>query len=262
MAQRQMISLAGVDTDAFLDLPAGCQALYFHLNARADDDGFVGSPRKIARAIGCGEDDLRRLTEKGVLIAFDSGVVAIRDWLLSNKVKSDRYHPTVYQAERAALSTDEAQRYQPVSATEPERSQSGPKPEPQPGTGPEPGRSQGGPKPEAQVSPGKVSPGKASPGEVSREERRASRFTPPAEDEVRAYAAEAGLLLDAAAFVDFYESCGWKVGNKPMRSWQAAVRNWARNEGRFADGIASGSRAGPRGSGNRVSGQRDLYEVL
>lgn len=48
MANRRMFSLDVVDTDRFLDMSASAQALYFHLGMRADDDGFVSSPRKIA----------------------------------------------------------------------------------------------------------------------------------------------------------------------------------------------------------------------
>jgi len=29
--------------------------------------------------------------------------------------------------------------------------------------------------------------------------------------------------------LDYYESKGWIVGKAPMKSWQASVRNWARN---------------------------------
>lgn len=49
MANRRMFSLDVVDTDRFLDMSASAQALYFHLGMRADDDGFVSSPRKIAK---------------------------------------------------------------------------------------------------------------------------------------------------------------------------------------------------------------------
>lgn len=50
MAQRRMFSLAVTDTDAFQDMPTSSQALYFHLGMHGDDDGFVGSPKKIADA--------------------------------------------------------------------------------------------------------------------------------------------------------------------------------------------------------------------
>ena len=54
MANRRMFSLDVVDTDRFLDMSASAQALYFHLGMRADDDGFVSSPRKIATVIDAG----------------------------------------------------------------------------------------------------------------------------------------------------------------------------------------------------------------
>lgn len=52
MANKRMFSVDVVETDAFLDLPPKTQALYFHLGMRADDDGFVSSPRTIVRTIG------------------------------------------------------------------------------------------------------------------------------------------------------------------------------------------------------------------
>ena len=58
MAEKRMFSLSVVDTDWFLDLPLSTQALYFHLNMRADDDGFVNNPKKIQRMVGCSDDDL------------------------------------------------------------------------------------------------------------------------------------------------------------------------------------------------------------
>lgn len=56
--------------------------------------------------------------------------------------------------------------------------------------------------------------------------RAKARFTPPTPDEVRAYAAEKGLSVDADRFCDFYASKGWRVGSQPMRDWKAAVRGW------------------------------------
>jgi len=40
--------------------------------------------------------------------------------------------------------------------------------------------------------------------------------------------------LTAQDFVDYYESCGWKIGSKPMKSWTAAARRWVRNQSDFA----------------------------
>ena len=52
------------------------------------------------------------------------------------------------------------------------------------------------------------------------------RFTPPTVDEVQKYCRERENNIDAAAFVSFYESNGWKVGQNKMKDWKAAVRTW------------------------------------
>ena len=49
MANKRMFNIKIVDSDAFLDMPLSTQCLYFHLNMRADDDGFIGNPKKIMR---------------------------------------------------------------------------------------------------------------------------------------------------------------------------------------------------------------------
>lgn len=59
---------------------------------------------------------------------------------------------------------------------------------------------------------------------------RASRFTAPTIDEVKAYCTEQGYRVDAERFVAYYESNGWKVGKNPMKDWRAAVRTWVRND--------------------------------
>ena len=52
MASKRMIAQIIVDSDAFLDMPQSTQNLYFHLNIRADDDGFIDNPKKIMRTVG------------------------------------------------------------------------------------------------------------------------------------------------------------------------------------------------------------------
>lgn len=103
MAKRRMFSLDIVDTDAFLDMPTSSQNLYFHLGMRADDDGFVANPRRIAKVIGSSEDDLKILIAKRFLLAFDSGVVVIKHWKMNNYVPPDRYTPTNYREEAKLL---------------------------------------------------------------------------------------------------------------------------------------------------------------
>ena len=62
------------------------------------------------------------------------------------------------------------------------------------------------------------------------EERRSNRFRKPTIDEIVAYCSENDFKLDAHRFYDYYESNGWRVGKTPMKDWQAAIRNWVRNE--------------------------------
>ena len=99
MASKRMFSINVIDTDKFLDMPVSTQALYFHFGKRADDDGFVSSPKKIAKIANCTNDDLRILISKGYVIPFDSGVIVITDWKANNLIKNDRYKPTRYQEE-------------------------------------------------------------------------------------------------------------------------------------------------------------------
>lgn len=120
-----------VDTDKFMDMSTSAQALYFHLGMHGDDDGFVSSPKKIARAAGCNADDLRLLASKGFIIPFESGVIVITDWNVNNTLKNDRYRETVYLDEKALLSTDKGGKYVLGSGSVPDRFQNGSKPEPQ-----------------------------------------------------------------------------------------------------------------------------------
>ena len=107
MADRRMFSKTIIDSDAFLDMPLSTQALYFHLNMRADDEGFVNNPRKIQRMIGASDDDLKLLVSKNFIIPFDIGVVVIKHWRIHNYIRADRLVPTNYKDERARLCVKE-----------------------------------------------------------------------------------------------------------------------------------------------------------
>lgn len=103
MAERRMFSKVVIDSDTFLDMPLSAQALYFHLSMRADDDGFVSSPKRIQTYVGASTDDLKILLAKHFLIPFESGVVVIKHWKVHNYIQKDRYKETYYQAEKALL---------------------------------------------------------------------------------------------------------------------------------------------------------------
>ena len=107
MAQRRMFSLKVIDTDEFLDMPQSTQLLYFHLSLRADDDGFVSSPKKIMKMVGANDDDMKVLFVKKFVIPFESGVCVIRHWRVHNYIQSDRYQATQYKLERSMLQEED-----------------------------------------------------------------------------------------------------------------------------------------------------------
>ncbi|MFS5992170.1 conserved phage C-terminal domain-containing protein [Streptococcus agalactiae] len=108
MAQRRMFSRKITETDRFLEMPLSSQALYFHLNMGADDEGFIDKAKTIQRTIGASDDDMKLLIAKGFLIPFDSGVVVIRHWRIHNYIQSDRFQSTLYQSEKAQLEYDKS----------------------------------------------------------------------------------------------------------------------------------------------------------
>lgn len=111
MAEKRMFSKKIIDTDWFMDMPASTQNLYFHLSMRADDDGFVASPKRIIKLIGATEDDYKILISKKFIIPFESGVCVITDWRINNYLRIDRYTETVYKEEKETLTIDEKGRY-------------------------------------------------------------------------------------------------------------------------------------------------------
>ena len=209
MAKRRMFSLDVVDTDVFLDLPASSQSLYFHLGMRADDDGFVSSPKRITAMVNASGDDLKLLIAKGFIIPFEAGVCVIRDWKVNNYIQSDRYTPSIYIEEKAHLSCGKNSRYS-YSDTPCIQNVS---------------------KADTQDRVGKERLGKKSSG--AGRPPRAKRFTPPTLAEVQSYVAERHSAVDPQGFIDFYEAKGWLVGKTPMKDWKAACRNaekWERWE--------------------------------
>lgn len=59
--------------------------------------------------------------------------------------------------------------------------------------------------------------------------KNVKRFVKPTYDELKAYANEIGFFpFDPQAFLDHYDSNGWKVGRTSMKDWHAALRTWKR----------------------------------
>ncbi|MCW6680347.1 hypothetical protein NHG33_04035 [Aerococcaceae bacterium NML130460] len=97
MAKRRMVSKDIVQTQRFLRLPLEAQALYFHLMLSADDDGIVEA-FPVVRMIGASEDSLGLLVVKRFIKALnDEMVYFIIDFLEQNKIRKDRYTPSVHK---------------------------------------------------------------------------------------------------------------------------------------------------------------------
>ena len=107
MAKKRMFSLDIIDTDLFLEMPQTSRLLYYELCMRADDDGFVGSPKKIQRMVGCSDDDFKVLITKQFIIPFDTGIVVIKHWKIHNYIQKDRYKETIYTTEKSQLNQEE-----------------------------------------------------------------------------------------------------------------------------------------------------------
>lgn len=87
----------------------------------------------------------------------------------------------------------------------------------------------------AEAQPASIEPAAETKAEPAAPKPATRRRTPPMQRptvwEVENFCRTQGLqLVDAQRFVDYYEANGWKVGRNPMRSWQAAARNWQRRE--------------------------------
>ena len=69
-----------------------------------------------------------------------------------------------------------------------------------------------------------------SPLESGENTKNIKRFIKPTIEEIEAYSKSKGYTFSAEQFYYFYESKGWKVGNQPMKSWQAACVTWQRRQ--------------------------------
>lgn len=118
MAERRMFSKSIIDTDLFVQMPQTARLLYYEIAIRADDDGFLGSPIKTQRMIGCSDEDMRLLFAKGYIIPFQSGVVVVSHWKIHNYIRKDTYNETIYKAEKELLGIDENGAYYLKSSSE------------------------------------------------------------------------------------------------------------------------------------------------
>ena len=207
MAEKRMYTKKITDSDAFIELSSAAQALYFHLNQGADDDGFNNQIQLAMLKAHASIDDLKVLLMKNFIIRFESGVIVIKHWRMHNTLRKDRYTPTNFQEELASLQLKDNGAYtlgcQTVAKRLPENREE------------------------------EVSIDKDSLEEVSSAEKSADtpkRFKKPTLEEVAAYCRERKNNVNPQRFIDFYTSKGWKVGKEPMKDWKACIRTWEQDE--------------------------------
>lgn len=112
MAERRMFTKKITDSDAFFSLPASTQALYFHLNQGADDDGFNNQIKMAMYRAHATDDDLKLLIAKSFIITFESGVIVIKHWRMHNYIRKDRYNPTTFTEEFNLLKVKNNESYE------------------------------------------------------------------------------------------------------------------------------------------------------
>lgn len=226
MASKRMISLSVIDTDAFLEMPLSTQALYFHLNLRADDDGFVGSPKIITRTVGASEDDLKLLVAKRFILLFEDGVIVIKHWRLHNTLSANRYKETNFIEDKKLLRVKENKAYtfseEGVPLDDTKLIESSKRQVDKQKT------SNRRTKDEQKTNTDKKSQDKSSIDKNSIGESRES--VPPTLAQVQAYCLSRNNNIKADLFFEYYEARGWKLNDKPVVSWQALVRAWEKRE--------------------------------
>lgn len=235
MAERRMFAKAIIDSDAFLDMPITARLLYYDLAMRADDDGFVNSPKKILRMIGCSVDDMKILVAKKFVIPFESGVVVIKHWRIHNYIRKDTYNETTYKDEKKQLVLDENNAYtvnpnkREVLSDTTDNSSWTDRGRVVDGSSTGRGRVVDGSS--TQVRLGKVSIDKVNicGAEAPQKEKPKRTIIPPKLEWIQEYCRERGNSVDPEKFFDFYESKGWMVGKNKMKDWQSSVRTWERN---------------------------------
>ena len=229
MAERRMFAKTIIDSDAFLDMPVTARLLYYDLGMRADDDGFVNSPKKIMRVIGASDDDMRILLARKFIIAFDNGIVVIKHWRINNYLRNDRYTETQYTDEKSLLTTDERGKYHlrdtngiptgiPTVSTGKDRLVKDRLVEDR--------------LVEDRLVEDRLVKGSKdkSIGDAERPARE-SKTKPPTLEEVEAYCIERGNRIDPEAFIDYYASQKWRKANgQPLSDWKAAIRTWEKRD--------------------------------
>jgi len=198
MAERRMFAKTIIDSDAFIEMPMSARLLYYDLSMRADDDGFVNSPRKIMRMIGASNDDMNILIARKFVIAFENGVVVIKHWRIHNYIRNDRYKETNYKEQKALLEYDENKAYRLMDTN-------------------------GIPNVSTLETQDRL--------EIGKDRKGKNIWVAPTLEQIQEYCKSRHNNVDAQRFFDYYEASGWKdsKGNK-VKNWKQKVITWEKDE--------------------------------
>lgn len=198
MAERRMFTKKVSDSDAFIEMPSTSQALYFHLNQGADDDGFNNQVQNAMFKAHASIDDLKILMMKNFIIRFESGVIVIKHWRMHNTLRKDRYTPTNFQEELSQLGLKENGAYTLGCQTVAKRL--------------------------PQDSIGKGSIDKDS---IKKEKSKKKKFEPPTLEDVINYAKSKDREDLAQKFYDYFSEGNWiDSEGKQVISWKQKFLTW------------------------------------
>ena len=91
---------------SYCDMNYTEKMLYIYLVLSADDDGFVGNPKKIQQTYTYNRKALSVLEKNGFIITFPNDVCVLTHWNMMNKVPPSKHVDTIYTAEKARLRVD------------------------------------------------------------------------------------------------------------------------------------------------------------
>lgn len=225
MAQKRMFDKRVIDSDEFLEMPLTTQAVYFHLNMRADDDGFIDNWKSVLRLIGGKDDDIKVLISKRFIIPFEKGVIVIKHWKINNLLRKDRYVETIHRDEKEKLIIEKNGEYSlgiPMHDQVIESDDAINKNEI---------INDGIPMVNQRST--QYSIVEYSKVENIKENNKKKKFVKPTIEEIKKYCIERKNSIDAEYFYDHYETTGWMVGKNHMKDWKAAIRTWERNSKKY-----------------------------
>ena len=248
MAQKRMFDKRVIDSDEFLEMPLTTQAVYFHLNMRADDDGFIDNWKSVLRLIGGKDDDIKVLISKRFIIPFEKGVIVIKHWKINNLLRKDRYVETIHRDEKEKLIIEKNGEYSlgipmhdqviesddainkneiindgiPMVNQDNENNENLEETEE---------KSLGIPMVNQRST--QYSIVEYSKVENIKENNKKKKFVKPTIEEIKKYCIERKNSIDAEYFYDHYETTGWMVGKNHMKDWKAAIRTWERNSKKY-----------------------------